>query len=132
MRTQINYVVSLGVMFLGLAACGGGGSGSASTGQGNTSNVSNVAGIWYGSIQFDGQPAIAYPDDIFRGAIAENGDGGFVDNQGSAYVITGISGTNGNITITFDVIAGIDVRFSDGGFRSSGTITGVVTEHDLR
>ena len=103
---------------LGLAGCGGGGGSD-----GGTLPVpTNAGGIWVGSSSAGGMSI------QIEGVITENGEGRFVDENGTQYIVTSVSGNDGQIRIAFNAYAQFGYVFLDGSTSGTGTITGTVRE----
>ena len=112
--------VALTVLCFGLlAACGGGGGGGSSGASFPT--LTNAYGIWVGSSTSGGMSI------QIEGVIAR-GESRFVDENGTQYIVTGISGFDGEIRIDFNAYAQFGYVFLDGSTSGTGTITGVVRE----
>lgn len=113
---------------LTIASCGGGGGGSGSS-------VSppppppppptNAGGVWEGST-FNDQAGVTF---VTIGAVTENnGEARFFNDAGQQFVLSGISGSGGDISATITAIATAGTSFIDGSTISSGTLTGTVVE----
>ena len=103
-----------------IGACGGGGGGGGS----NTPVpiATNAGGILVGTSSGGGITI-----DI-EGVITEDREGRFVDENGTQYIITSISGNDGNISINFNAYAQFGYVFLDGSTSGTGSITGTVNE----
>lgn len=117
----------VGSIFLMLTACGGGssGDGSGTTTPPSVANYTKAGGSWNGQTTTDGIAGFEF----VRGVISERGDGVFF-SIGAIYVITSVSGVDGNATLTFTAYALQGYVFSDGSTVSAGTFEGVVVERD--
>jgi hypothetical protein len=109
------------------AGCGGGGGDSDSGGGSGVSNPptpvpTNPGGIWYGTSS-GGGTTIA-----IEGIITEELEGRFIDENGTQYVITTVTGDDGNISINFNAYAQFGYVFLDGSTSGTGSITGTVNE----
>ena len=120
-----------------VVACGGSGGGSDSgTGPVSPPPVANntkVGGFWNATVITDG--GLGSSRQIYA-FITEDGQGylEFSDPTNDYLfdgVITGISGTNGNVVIEFNAHSfGLDFVFADGSTSTSGSIEGTVNERD--
>lgn len=123
-KSYHNIAILIGFCFFTLSACGGGGSS-------NPANFSapppptNAGGVWEGST-FNNNAGLTFQT---VGVVTENnGEGRFVNDQGVQFILSGISGTNGNFSATITAIAPFGTVFIDGSSVTSGTITGTVVE----
>jgi hypothetical protein len=115
------------LLFFGIVvtACGGGsGSGSGGSGVSNppTPVPTNPGGVWFGTSSGGGTTI------NIEGVITEDQEGRFIDENGTQYVITSISGNDGNISINFDAYAQFGYVFLDGSTSGTGSITGTINE----
>lgn len=110
-----------------LTACGGssGGDGGGTPTLPPVANLTKVGGSWSGQTTTDG---IAGFEQV-RGVISERGDG-VIFSIGAVYVITSVSGIDGNATLTFTGYTEQGYEFSDGSTVSAGTFEGVVVERE--
>lgn len=107
-----------------IAACGGGIQGL------DLSGISidpilppaNPGGIWSGTLTSAGVT------NAVDGVITENGEGRFVDENGTRYVVTGIGGSGNIRGVTFDIYAQDGYQFLDGSTIGTGDFTGTVVE----
>ena len=123
-KSYHNIAILIGFCFFTLSACGGGGSS-------NPANFSapppptNAGGVWEGST-FNNNAGLTFQT---VGVVTENnGEGRFVNDQGVQFILSGISGTNGNFSATITAIAPFGTVFIDGSGVTSGTITGTVVQ----
>ena len=112
------------VFMLVLAACGGGGvQGVDLSGPGSSPpNPTNPGGIWFGTLT---SPDLTI---AIEGVVTEDGEGRFVDENGTQYVVTGIGGSGEIRGITFDAYAQGGYQFLDGSTTATGNLTGTVVE----
>lgn len=107
------------VLSASILGCGGGGGG----GNSNTPAVAtNAGGIWIGTSSGGGLTI------QIQGVIAENNEGRFIDENGTQYIITSISGNDGDIRINFNAYAQFGYVFLNGSTSGTGNITGTVRE----
>lgn len=115
-----------------LASCGGG------SGDGGTTpppppppQPTDAGGIWEGT---------AVTGDLTLdvvGIIAEDGEGRFVDENGTQYVIDTLGGNDGDVSLTFTAFAQVGFTFIDGSTIATGTLAGSIdgtsfsAEYDL-
>lgn len=110
-----------------LTACGGssGGDGGGTSTLPPVANLTKAGGSWNGQMTTDG---IAGFDQV-RGVISERGDGVFLGNT-ALYIVTGVSGVDGNVVLTFTGYTEPGYVFSDGSTVSEGTFDGIVVERN--
>lgn len=114
----------LGIACL-LVSCGGGSDGeSPSAPAPPAPEPTNAAGLWEGTA-VTGNLTL----DVV-GIFAENGEGRFVEENGTQYVIDTLSGNDGDITLSFTAIAQVGFTFLDGSTVATGNMTGAVVEHE--
>ena len=114
----------IAVCLLLASGCGGGGGG------GTTPTLTtppapvptNVSGIWEGTSNTSGLIL------NFSGVITENNEGRFLDENGTQYVLSNVSGNDGNITLSFTAFAQFGFAFLDGSTVTTGSLTGTVVE----
>lgn len=104
-----------------LSGCGGGGGGGGSTNL-PTPVPTNPGGLWVGTSSGGGVTI------YIEGIITEDREGRFVDENGTQYVVTSISGNDGSIRINFNAYAQFGYVFLDGSTSGTGSITGTVNE----
>jgi hypothetical protein len=121
-----------------LSSCGGGGGGLGCVVSGGTSGTcsdlslpppppppTNAGGVWEGSTFID-QSGLAFET---IGVVTENnGEARFVNEQGQQFILSGVSGTGGNISATITAISPIGFTFIDGSTVTTGTLTGTLVE----
>jgi hypothetical protein len=83
----------------------------------------NAAGIWEGTA-VTGNVTL---DTL--GIVTESGEGRFVDENGTQYVIDTFSGNDGNVSLSFTAVAQVGFTFLDGSTVATGKMTGSVEEH---
>ena len=119
MDTNWRRITSLFLLSTILTACGGGGG---SDGGGTLPVPTNAGGIWVGSSSAGGFTI------FIEGIITESGEGRFVDENGTQYIVTRITGNDGQIQINFNAYAQFGYVFLNGSTFGTGTITGAVRE----
>lgn len=62
------------------------------------------------------------------GVFTETGEGRFFDDNGTQYVVTDVTGNDGDVTINFTAVAQLGFVFLDGSTVTTGTISGTVVE----
>lgn len=106
-----------------LSACGGGGGGSAPPPPPPT--PTNAGGVWEGST-FNTNFGLTFAT---IGVVTENnGEARFINEAGQQFLLSGMSGTNGNFSATVTAIAAPGTVFLNGATTASGTATGTVVE----
>jgi hypothetical protein len=115
---------SVSGLVLLLVSCGGGSHGDSSGSPAPTPEPTNAAGIWEGTA-VTGNLTL----DVI-GIFAENGEGCFIDANGTQYVIDTLSGNDGDVSLSFTAIAEVGFTFIDGSTVATGNMTGAVVEHD--
>ena len=119
---KIRMLVVLFVGFPALSACSGGG-GSDSTPP--PPPATNAGGVWEGST-FINQAGLTFET---VGVVTENnGEARFVNDQGTQFILSGVSGTGGNISATITAISQTGSTFIDGSTVTTGTLTGTLVE----
>lgn len=109
------------VTILGLSACGGGGGGGDPT----TPTPTNAGGVWEGTT-FNTNFGLTFAT---IGIVTENnGEARFINEQGQQFVLSAMSGTNGNFNATVTAIAAPGTTFLNGSTTATGTLTGTVVE----
>ena len=107
-----------------VCGCGGGGSSGGATPP-PPPPPTNAGGLWEGST-FSDQAGLNFGT---IGVVTENnGAARFVNDQGQQFILSGVSGTGGNISATITAIAPIGFTFLDGSTVTTGTLTGTVVE----
>lgn len=117
--------VSVIALALLVASCGGGSGGDDDGGNGSpapTPEPTNAAGIWEGTA-VTGNLTL----DVL-GIVTEQGEGRFLDENGTQYVIDTLAGNDGDISLTFTAIAEVGFTFIDGSTIATGELSGSVTE----
>ncbi|MBT8083287.1 MAG: hypothetical protein KJO56_12755 [Gammaproteobacteria bacterium] len=106
------------------ASCGGSGlQGLDLSGIENPAPVpANPGGVWTGALT---SPGLAV---AIEGVITEDGEGRFVDENGTQYVVTGIGGSSAIRGIRVDAYAQDGYQFLDGSTTGAGDFTGTVVE----
>lgn len=117
-RTFILALVTLAF----LSACSGGSSGGGGNSSVPVPVATNAGGLWTGSSSAGGMSI------YIEGIITEDGEGRFVDENGTQYIVTSISGTDGDIRINFNAYAQFGYVFLNGSTSGTGSITGTVRE----
>ena len=105
-----------------LVSCGGGGGSIDLSGSGPNAVATEPGGIWAGTSTSQGVTI------AIQGVITEDRDGRFVDENGTQYVVVGIFGNDGDITITFSAYAQFGYQFLDGSTSGQGRIEGTIVE----
>lgn len=118
---RVKLVLLLAGTFLVLS-CGGGGGGGGPTTPIPPPVATNPGGIWEGTSNTAGMIL------NLVGVFTERGEGRFFDDNGTQYIVSGISGNDGNVTMNFTAIAQFGFVFVDGSTVSTGTINGTVVE----
>jgi hypothetical protein len=77
----------------------------------------NAGGLWQGST-FNDQAGLTF--ETIGVVTKNNGEARFLNDQGQQLILSGISGNDGNISVTFTAI--------DGSTVTTGTLTGTVVE----
>jgi hypothetical protein len=124
------YAAILAALGIFISACGGGGGGDSGTptpppNPPPAPTPTNAGGVWEGS---------TFNNDIQQtfqsvGVITENnGEARFFNDEGQQIVLSGMSGTNGNISATLTGYAAPGTTFQDGTVVTTGTFTGTVVE----
>jgi hypothetical protein len=62
------------------------------------------------------------------GVVTEDGQARFVDENSTQYIVSDISGTDGDITLDFTAVAQFGFTFLDGSTVSTGSLTGTIVE----
>lgn len=119
MHMNWRHIAFLFLASVFLSACGGGGSSNES---GALPTPTNAGGIWIGSSSAGGFTI------YIEGVITESGEGRFVDENGTQYIVTSITGNDGQIRINFNAYAQFGYVFLNGSTFGTGTITGTVRE----
>lgn len=119
--------LSIWIIVASMTACGGGGGGGTPAPAAVPVPIpvpvpTNAAGIWEGTSNTSGTIL------SFAGVVAENGLSRFIDDNETQYIVSNISGNDGNITLTFTAIAQFGFRFLDGSTVTTGSLTGSVIE----
>jgi hypothetical protein len=123
MKVRVLVVLFFG--FLALSSCGGGGGGSVSTPPPPPPSPTNAGGVWEGST-FINQGALTIET---IGVVTENNDEArFVNDEGTQFILSGVSGTDGNISATITAISGTGFTFTGGSTVTTGTLTGTLVE----
>jgi len=129
MLHRLRVLAPLLVAIAGLYACGGGGGGGGATAPTPTVPPpppppvpTNMGGIWEGTSNTSGLIL------NFAGVITENRVGRFFDDNGTQYILSNISGNDGNVAIDFTAVAQFGFVFLDGSTLTTGSLTGTVVE----
>ena len=109
------------IFVIGLTACGGGGGGDVATPP-PAPVATKPGGIWQGTSNTSGLIL------EFAGVITENGQGRFVDENGTQYILNNVSGNEGNVSLSFTAYAQFGFVFLDGSTVTTGSMTGTVVE----
>lgn len=108
-------ILTVTVICLGLAACGGGGGDDPTIGP--PANQS-IGGIWEGA-DANGDPIVAL--------IAEDGRFHFIDLAGQSFGTAAVANNN-QVSATYTYVADFGTTFVDGSTSASCTLTGTVVE----
>ena len=84
--------------------------------------ATNPGGIWEGTYTAAGTVV------NLAGVFTETGEGRFFDDMGAQYVVTDVSGNDGNVTMNVTAFAPFGFVFLDGSTVTTGTIDGTVVE----
>jgi hypothetical protein len=105
-----------------LVGCGGGGGDGGATTPPPPPESTNAAGIWEGTATSSGVTV------NFAGVVTEDGQARFVDENSTQYIVSDISGTDGDITLDFTAVAQFGFTFLDGSTVTTGSLTGTIVE----
>ncbi len=113
-------------LMVSLVACGGGGGGGSVSGPPPPPpQPTNAGGIWEGST-FNSNAGLTFQT---VGVVTENnGEARFFNDQDQQFILSGASGTGGDISATVTAIAPLGSVFLDGSTVTTGTLTGTVVE----
>ena len=86
--------------------------------------ATNAGGIWEGS-------ATASETSLdFAGVITEDGRGRFIDEGGTQYIVSNLSGDDGSLTADILAIAPFGMTFLDGSSVTTGSFSATVVERE--
>ena len=84
----------------------------------------NPGGIWHG-VMYD---QVEFSSIWLEAIFTETGEGRFFDGNGTMYIVSNVSGNDGDITMDFTAVAEGDYAFWDGSTFNAGTIRGTIVE----
>lgn len=105
----------ISVCVFAISGCGGGGSSAPPI-------PTNAGGIWEGTSNTSGLIL------DFVGVVTEGGEGRFVDENDTQYIVSNVSGNDGSVTMNFTAVAQFGFVFLDGSTVTTGTVSGTIVE----